>query len=475
METQRNLSFAVESGYTTSKFDDDGRVKRTGTVASASAHIITAVIGSGVLSLAWAMAQLGWIAGIAAILIFSLITLLTSCLLADSYRSPDPVTGRRNYNYMEAVKNNLGGIKYKLCGVAQYTNLVGITIGYTITSAISMAAVKRSHCLHKNGHDAGCHTSNNPYMIIFGIIEIVISQIPNFHDLAGLSYVAAVMSFSYAFIGIGLSIARIADGKAGKTSISGVSAGVDVTISQKVWNSLQAIGNIAFAYSYSNVLIEIQDTLKSSPPENLMMKRAAAIGVSVTTGFYFLCGVLGYAAFGNGAPGNFLTGFGFYEPYWLIDIANICIIVHLVGAYQVFSQPLHQSAEKWFISRCGTGHFIVQEHQIVIPFVGIYNVSFLRLIWRTMYVIFTSAIAMMFPVFNSVLGLLGAAAFWPLTVYLPIEMHISQAKIRSFSLPWIWLKILCWVCLTVSLVAGFACIQGIISELKHYQPFKSVS
>lgn len=79
-----------------------------GTVASASAHIITAVIGSGVLSLAWAMAQLGWIAGIAAILIFSLITLLTSSLLADSYRSPDPVTGRRNYNYMEAVKNNLG-------------------------------------------------------------------------------------------------------------------------------------------------------------------------------------------------------------------------------------------------------------------------------------------------------------------------------------------------------------------------------
>ncbi|KAL2553886.1 Transmembrane amino acid transporter domain-containing protein [Forsythia ovata] len=44
-------------------FDDDGRLKRTGTVWTASAHIITAVIGSGVLSLAWATAQLGWIAG----------------------------------------------------------------------------------------------------------------------------------------------------------------------------------------------------------------------------------------------------------------------------------------------------------------------------------------------------------------------------------------------------------------------------
>lgn len=49
-----------------------------------------------------------------------------------------------------------------------------------------------------------------------------------------------------------------AEGKGGKTSVTGVTAGVDVTTSQKVWNSLQAIGNIAFAYSYSNVLIEIQ-------------------------------------------------------------------------------------------------------------------------------------------------------------------------------------------------------------------------
>lgn len=55
----------------------------------------------------------------------------------------------------------------------------------------------------------------------------------------------------------------------------------------------------------------------------------------MTTAFYMLCGVFGYAAFGNDAPGNFLTGFGFYDPFWLIDIGNICIVIHLVGAYQV--------------------------------------------------------------------------------------------------------------------------------------------
>uniref|UniRef100_A0A2N9EH63 Amino acid transporter transmembrane domain-containing protein n=1 Tax=Fagus sylvatica TaxID=28930 RepID=A0A2N9EH63_FAGSY len=464
MELQRSSSFAVESGDT--KFDDDGRKKRTGTLRSASAHIITAVIGSGVLSLAWALAQLGWIAGIVALCVFSLITLFTSSLLTNSYRSP---TGTRNYNYMEAVKNNLGGIKYKICGVSQYSNLVGISIGYTITSAISMVAIKRSNCFHKNGHDAGCHTSNNPYMIIFGVIEIIISQIPNFHELAGLSFIAAVMSFSYALIGIGLSIGQIAEGKIGRTSISGTNVGVDVTSSEKAWNSLQAIGNIAFAYSYSN------DTLKSSPPENLVMRKATTVGVSVTTIFYLLCGVLGYAAFGNHAPGNFLTGFGFYNPYWLVDIANICIVVHLVGAYQVFSQPVYQLVEDWCKSLWPESDFIVKEHQIVIPFVGIFNMNLFRLIWRTVFVIFTTVVAMIFPVFNSVLGLIGAAAFWPLTVYFPIEMHISKAKIPSFSLNWIWLKILNFACFIITIVAVAACIQGIITELNHYQPLKSIS
>lgn len=65
------------------------------------------------------------------------------------------------------------------------------------------------------------------------------------------------------------------------------------------------------------------------------MKKACSYGVLITTFFYMLCGVIGYAAFGNDAPGNFLTGFGFFEPFWLVALANIFIAIHLVGAYQV--------------------------------------------------------------------------------------------------------------------------------------------
>lgn len=83
-------------------------VNDTGTVWTASAHIITAVIGSGVLSLAWATAQLGWVAGPTVLLLFSFVTYYTSVLLSECYRSGDPVDGKRNYTYMDAVRSNLG-------------------------------------------------------------------------------------------------------------------------------------------------------------------------------------------------------------------------------------------------------------------------------------------------------------------------------------------------------------------------------
>ncbi|KAM1465684.1 hypothetical protein C1H46_012972 [Malus baccata] len=248
----------IENGDFRKNVDDDGRPKRTGTWMTASAHIITAVIGSGVLSLAWAIAQLGWVAGPAVLMAFSFITYFTATLLADCYRSPDPVSGKRNYTYMDVVRANLGGRKVQLCGLAQYSNLVGVTIGYTITASISMVAVKRSNCFHKHGHHVKCHTSNNPFMIIFACIQLFLSQIQNFHKLWWLSIVAAIMSFAYSSIGLGLSLAKVISGPHARTTLTGGTVGIDVSASEKVWKTFQAIGDIAFAYAYSTVLVEIQ-------------------------------------------------------------------------------------------------------------------------------------------------------------------------------------------------------------------------
>lgn len=453
-------------------FDDDGRLKRTGTVWTASAHIITAVIGSGVLSLAWAVAQLGWVAGPIVMILFSIVTYYTSALLAECYRSGDPVSGKRNYTYMDAVRANLGGIQVKLCGLLQYLNLFGVAIGYTIAASISMLAIKRSNCFHEKAEKSLCHISANPYMIIFGIAEIIFSQIPDFDQISWLSIVAAVMSFTYSTIGLGLGIAKVVVNGKIKGSLTGISIGL-VTETDKVWRTFQALGDIAFAYSYSMILIEIQDTVRSPPAESKTMKKATMISVAVTTVFYMLCGCFGYAAFGDLSPGNLLTGFGFYNPFWLVDIANAAIAIHLVGAYQVYCQPLFAFVEKKANEAFPDSEFITKEIKIPIPGFKPFSLNLFRLVWRTIFVIITTVISMLLPFFNDVVGLLGAIGFWPLTVYFPVEMYIAQKKIPKWSTRWVCFQILSVACLIITLAAAAGSVAGVVHDLESYKPFRT--
>eukprot|EP01018_Ginkgo_biloba_P037198 Gb_08913 [translate_table: standard] len=454
--------------------DDDGHPRRTGTVWTATSHVITAVIGSGVLSLAWSMAQLGWVLGPIFLLGFSVVTFFTSILLADCYRSPDPVTGRRNYTYMDAVRANLGRLEVFLCGVVQYSNLVGVSIGYTITASISMVAIRRSNCFHENGENSPCHVSNNLYMAIFGVTQFIFSQIRNLHKIWWLSIVAAIMSFSYSTIGLCLAIAKTAEKHHSYGTLKGVAIEGIFTDVDKTWNVFQALGNIAFAYSFAMLLIEIQDTVKSRPSENKTMKKASIMGISVTTLFYMSVGCFGYSAFGNNAPGNLLTGFGFYNPFWLVDIANVCIAVHLVGAYQVFTQPVFAFVEERAAICWPKSNFIHKEYKLLdIPGLRSFNVTLFRLVWRSCYVVFTTVVAMLLPFFNDIVGILGAIAFFPLTVYFPVQMYMAQCKIPRWSCKWVSLQALKMVCLVISLAALVGSVAGVIKSLNNYTPFKT--
>jgi len=50
--------------------------------------------------------------------------------------------------------------------------------------------------------------SNNPFMLIFGAFQIILSQIPNLDELWLVSIVAALVSFAYSSIGLGLAIGK---------------------------------------------------------------------------------------------------------------------------------------------------------------------------------------------------------------------------------------------------------------------------
>lgn len=240
-------------------------------------------------------------------------------------------------------------------------------------------------------------------------------------------------------------------------------------------------------------ICKTKDTLKSPPPENKTMKKASMAAIFITTFFYLCCGCFGYAAFGNATPGNLLTGFGFYEPYWLIDFANACVVLHLVGGYQVlsifisnfseimllgllvvtlfsayflcqiYSQPVFAFAERWFAKKFPCSGFVNNFYTLKLPLLPGFKWNPLRLCFRTAYVISTTAIAMVFPYFNQVLGLLGALNFWPLAIYFPVEMYFVQKKVGAWTRKWIVLRIFSFACFLVTVVGFAGSLEGLIS------------
>ncbi|GFS45214.1 amino acid permease 7 [Actinidia rufa] len=198
-------------------------IKRTGNIWTGVAHIITGVIGAGVLSLAWSMAQLGWIAGPLTMLLFASVTFVSAVSLCNCYRSPDPESGPiRNTSYLEAVRTILGPRSATVCSVFLRINYCKVGIVYTITAAVSMRAIQKSNCYHKEGHRAACDYGHTSYMLFFGIVQTVLSQIPNFRDTKWLSIIAAIMSFAYSIIGSALGLEKVIDNGNIKGNIGGV-------------------------------------------------------------------------------------------------------------------------------------------------------------------------------------------------------------------------------------------------------------
>ncbi|CAN1197254.1 Probable amino acid permease 7 [Linum perenne] len=300
------------------------------------------------------------------------------------------------------------------------------------------------------------------YMVAFGVLELLMSQIPNFHDIQWLSNVAAVMSFAYSFIGFGLGFSRVLGNGEVKGTITGIRAknGMD-----KMWKVSQALGDIAFAYPYSLILIEIQDTLKSPPSETVTMKKASTAAIIMTTFFYLCCSGFGYAAFGEDTPGNLLTGF--HQPFWLINFAHVCIIFHLLGGYQVYSQPIFANAEKWF-SRAYPDNVLVRQesstYRLKVPAAEnrYMEVNLMRLFFRTVYVATTTGIAMMFPYFNEVIGVLGGFMYWPVSIYFPVEMYLRQRDVEAWTIKWALLRIFSVVCLFLICFALVGSVRGLV-------------
>lgn len=102
-----------------------------------------------------------------------------------------------------------------------------------------------------------------------------------------------------------------------------------------VFNFFNALGEVAFAYAGHNVVLEIQATIPSTPekPSKGPMWRGVVVAYIVVALCYFPVALIGYYIFGNSVEDNILMSL--QKPVWLIAMANMFVVIHVIGSYQV--------------------------------------------------------------------------------------------------------------------------------------------
>jgi amino acid permease len=383
-------------------------------------HNVTAMVGAGVLSLPYAMSNLGWGPGVTILVISWVVTLYTLWQMVEMH---EMVPGKRFDRYHELGQEAFGQkLGLYIVVPQQLICEVGVCIVYMVTGGRSLQKV---HDLV--GGDSAKDIKLTYFIMIFASVHFVLSHLPNFNSISGVSLAAAVMSLSYSTIAWSASLKK------------GVQPDVQYGYKAKstvgtIFNFLSALGDVAFAYAGHNVVLEIQATIPSTPekPSKGPMWKGVVVAYIVVALCYFPVALVGYYTYGNAVSENILVSLE--KPVWLIAMANMFVVVHVIGSYQIYAMPVFDMMETLLVKKLR------------------FTPSFtLRFITRTSYVAATMFVAICFPFFGGLLGFFGGFAFAPTTYFLPCIMWLSIYKPRKFSFSWItnWICIILGVLLMV--------------------------
>ncbi|XP_030530913.1 lysine histidine transporter 1-like [Rhodamnia argentea] len=400
-------------------------------------HNVTAMVGAGVLSLPYAMSELGWGPGVAVLVLSWIITLYTLWQMVEMH---EMVPGRRFDRYHELGQYAFGEkLGLYIVVPQQLVVEVGVNIVYMVTGGTSLKKFHDTVC-------SDCKKIKTTYFImIFASVHFVLSHLPNFNSIAGVSLAAAVMSLSYSTIAWGASVDKGVQPDVKYSYRSSTTPG-------KVFDFFSALGDVAFAYAGHNVVLEIQATIPSTPekPSKGPMWRGVIVAYIIVALCYFPVALVGYYVFGNKVEGNILISLE--KPKWLIAMANMFVVIHVIGSYQIYAMPVFDMIETVLVKKL---HFK--------------PTRMLRFVARTVYVAFTMFIGITFPFFSGLLSFFGGLAFAPTTYFLPCIMWLAVYKPRKFSLSW-WSN---WVCiifgLLLMILSPIGGLRQIILQAKTYQ------
>ncbi|KAK9925461.1 hypothetical protein M0R45_033785 [Rubus argutus] len=407
-------------------------------------HNVTAMVGAGVLGLPYAMAELGWGPGIVILVLSWIITLYTLWQMVEMH---EMVPGKRFDRYHELGQYAFGEkLGLYIVVPQQLVVEVGVCIVYMVTGGRSLQKVHNiaTGC-SVDQTDCKKNIKLTYFIMIFASVHFVLSHLPNFHSISGVSLAAAVMSLSYSTIAWTTSLH--------KGVVENVQYGYKAkSATGTFFNFLAALGEVAFAYAGHNVVLEIQATIPSTPekPSKGPMWKGVIFAYIVVALCYFPVALVGYYIFGNSVTDNILVTLE--RPKWIIATANMFVVIHVIGSYQIYAMPVFDMMETLLVKRLN------------------FRPTFkLRFITRTTYVAFTMFVGITFPFFSGLLGFFGGFAFAPTTYFLPCVMWLAIYKPRKFGLSW-WCNYICiFFGVLLMVLSPIGGLRSIIVQAKTYK------
>lgn len=131
-------------------------------------------------------------------------------------------------------------------------------------------------------------------------------------------------------------IAFVASTIRGSAHHEGVVYGVrSHTTAGMIFDSLNGIGTIAFAFAGHSVALEIQATIPSTPDQSSKrpMWKGVVVAYIIIAVCYCSVAISGFWAYGVAVEDDVLISLE--KPTWLIALANLMVFVHVIGSYQV--------------------------------------------------------------------------------------------------------------------------------------------
>ncbi|KAH7416200.1 hypothetical protein KP509_14G080300 [Ceratopteris richardii] len=396
------------------------------------------------------MAALGWEVAIPSVLAGALLSFY-ACFCLSCAMEHMEIQGKRSFRFSDLSQHVVGSSLTRFVVTPlQLSVCFMVVIGGILLGGQTM---KEMYYVFKEDGALQLYE----FIVLFGMMVLLLSQIPSMHSLRHFNMVSIMLCFGYSSCAFAGSL------------IAGFSEdppprdyrifGTQMT---KTFGIFTAICVIVTSYS-NPLVVEIQASLAAPARQKMVRGLTVCYGVALAT--FVPVAVAGYWAFGNIVQGVILLNF--FEPgkfllvpRWLFVLANVFACTQLV-IYTVLH--LHPTFERLEVMTTDSklGKFCPR------------NVV-ARLFARAFFVVVSTLLAAMLPFFVEFSAFMGAVGYTPICLLLPILFYniIFKPSARTITF---WINyLLISGSLIVMILGTISSLRNIINQATTYRLFANV-